>query len=40
MKIDEDGTLKISIDFTNLLVDDFNVPMETTGVDPTKYHPS
>ena len=40
MKIDEDGTLKISIDVTNLLVDDFNISMETTGGYPTKYHPS
>ena len=40
VRVDEDGTLKISTDFTNFLVDEFIISMETTGGDPTKYHPS
>ena len=33
MKVDEDGVLENSIDVTNLIVDYFNVSMETTGGD-------
>ena len=40
VRVDENVTLAISTDVTNLLVDELNIFMETTGVDPTKYHPS
>ena len=30
MRVDEDGTLENSTDVTKLLVDDFNISMETT----------
>ena len=33
MRVDEDGALENSTDVTNLLVDDFNISMETTGGD-------
>ena len=40
VRVDEDVTLANSTDVTNFLVDDFNIYMETNGVDPTKYHPT
>ena len=40
VRVDEDGTLKISTDVTKFLVNDFIISMETNGGDPNKYHPS
>ena len=33
MRVYEDGALENSTDVTNLLIDDFNISMETTGGD-------
>ena len=33
MRVDEDGNLENSTDFTNLLVDEFRISVETTGGD-------
>ena len=40
VRVDEDVTLKFTINVTNFLVNYFNISMETTCGDPNKYHRS